>query len=262
MMDMLEELRRQIRPYELNKGETNRVFDEVIDDIAAGIDKGIRAALKAYKRGIKKFCQIKYDRSNPRPRVFVTGEYLVTFHPGSNFHVERYLEQNGMEVILPRMANVFRKEFHARVVEAKDLKVKFKPDVAIFDRVADYLFERSQNICEKIASQHPLFVKATPFVQLAAETEEIMNLTFLSGEGWLIPGEIKEYALRGVQSFVILQPFGCLPNHICGRGIMKKVKEEFPAVQILPLDLDPDTSFANVENRLQMLIMNEKSRSM
>lgn len=262
MMDMLEELRRQIRPYELNKGETNRVFDQVIDEIAAGIDKGIHAALKAFKRGIKKFCQIKYDRSNPRPRVFVTGEYLVTFHPGSNFHVERYLEENGMEVILPRMANVFRKDFYARVVEAKDLNVKFKPVNAIFDRVAEKLFAHANAVCEKEAGKHPLFVKATPLPLLAAETDEIMNRTFLSGEGWLIPGEIKEYALRGVQSFVILQPFGCLPNHICGRGIMKKVKEEFPAVQILPLDLDPDTSFANVENRLQMLIMNEKSRNL
>ncbi|WP_294429354.1 acyl-CoA dehydratase activase [uncultured Treponema sp.] len=260
MMDMLEELRRQIRPYELNKGETNRVFDEVIDDIALGIDKGISKALKAYKKGIKKLCQIKYDRSNPRPRVFVTGEYLVTFHPGSNFHVERYLEENGMEVILPRMANVFRKDFYARVVESKDLNVKFDKMNAIFDRVAEKLFGYAQKVCEKEASQHPLFEKATPLPVLAAETDEIMNRTFLSGEGWLIPGEIKEYALRGVQSFVILQPFGCLPNHICGRGIMKKVKEEFPAVQILPLDLDPDTSFANVENRLQMLIMNEKSR--
>ena len=60
---------------------------------------------------------------------------------------------------------------------------------------------------------------------------------------------------------MILQPSGCLPNHICGRGIVKRVKEDFPAIQILPLDLEPDTSFANVENRLQMLIMNEKSRS-
>lgn len=260
MMDMLEELRRQIRPYELNKGETDRVFDSVIENISKKIGKGIGAALKAYKDGITEFCKIKYDRSNPRPRVFVTGEYLVTFHPGSNFHVERYLEANGMEVILPRMANVFRKEFFARVNESKKLHVKFKFKDAIFDRVAEKLFEYSNAVCEKEARRHPLFVPATPFAKLADETSEIMDRTFLSGEGWLIPGEIKEYALRGVKSFVILQPFGCLPNHICGRGIMKKVKEEFPAVQILPLDLDPDTSFANVENRLQMLIMNEKSR--
>lgn len=262
MMDMLEELRRQIRPYELNKGETNRIFDETIDAIARGIDRGILPAIKAYKQGLARFCEIKYDRSKLRPQVFVTGEYLVTFHPGSNFHVERYLEENGLEVILPRMANVFWKEYYAHVYEAKNLNVKFKPMMAITDRVSEWFFGFARNICEKAAKVHPLFVPSTPFEQLAAETDEIMNRTFLSGEGWLIPGEIKEYALRGVKSFVILQPFGCLPNHICGRGIMKKLKEEFPGVQILPLDLDPDTSFANVENRLQMLIMNEKSREL
>jgi predicted nucleotide-binding protein (sugar kinase/HSP70/actin superfamily) len=56
-----------------------------------------------------------------------------------------------------------------------------------------------------------------------------------------------------------LQPFGCLPNHICGRGVVKRIKELYPDIQILPLDYDPDTSFANIENRLQMLLMNVKS---
>ena len=69
--------------------------------------------------------------------------------------------------------------------------------------------------------------------------------------------EIAHYAEEGVRSFVILQPFGCLPNHICGRGVIKKLKERYPDIQILPLDLDPDTSFANVENRLQMMLMNK-----
>ena len=40
----------------------------------------------------------------------------------------------------------------------------------------------------------------------------------------------------------------------------KRNKEDYPGIQILPLELDPDTSFANVENRLQMMSMTEKSR--
>ncbi len=260
IMDILEELRRKIRPYEINEGETNAVFDRCIDNIAEGLKKSTFEAIKAYKQAIKDFCGIKYDRSVLKPKVFVTGEYLVTYHPGSNFHIEEYLEANGMEVILPRMINVFRKDYMARVYEMDTMKVKYPAADAIFSRVAEVLFDLSQNILEKEALKHPLFQKARPLNELAKEVEHIMDRTFLSGEGWLIPGEIREFAKEGVQSFVILQPFGCLPNHICGRGIMKKIKEEFPAVQILPLDLDPDTSFANVENRLQMLIMNEKSR--
>lgn len=83
---------------------------------------------------------------------------------------------------------------------------------------------------------------------------------FDAGEGVLIPGEIIHHARRGCKAFVILQPFGCLPNHVVGRGITKKLKEIFPDVQILPLDYDPDVSFANIENRLQMLIMNNISQ--
>ena len=260
MLDLLEELRRQIRPYELHKGETDRVFDKAVDAIADTIPRSIHGAIRAFKQAITDFCAIEYDRSEPRPRVFVTGEYLVTFHPGSNFGIERYLEANGMEVILPRMINVFRKDYLSRIYERKNLEVKYPAGQTAFDTVAEELFEISQRVLEKEAARHPLFHSPTPLPQLAEETEPIMNRTFLSGEGWLIPGEILEYAADGVHSFVILQPFGCLPNHICGRGIMKKIKEIYPAVQILPLDLDPDTSFANVENRLQMLILNEKSR--
>lgn len=77
----------------------------------------------------------------------------------------------------------------------------------------------------------------------------------------MIPGEILHHAKKGCRAFVILQPFGCLPNHVVGRGIAKKLKEIYPDAQILPLDYDPDVSFANIENRLQMLIMNAKGDS-
>lgn len=259
MMDILEELRRQIRPYEQNHGETDRVFDQVIENISRALVHGISAAISEFQKGIDEFCKIPYDRSSPRPRVFVTGEYLVTFHAGSNFHIEEYLEQNGMEVILPRMINVFRKDYLSRIYEMKKLHVKYPLPEAAFTFFAEWLFETALKTLEKSARKHPLYQSAMPFHKLADETDPVMNRTFLSGEGWLIPGEIMEYANRGVHSFVILQPFGCLPNHICGRGVMKRIKEEYPAIQILPLDLEPDTSFANVENRLQMLIMNEKS---
>ena len=68
------------------------------------------------------------------------------------------------------------------------------------------------------------------------------------------------HADHGCKAFVILQPFGCLPDHIVGRGIVKKLKEYYPNVQILPLDFDSDVSLANLENRLQMLIMNLKEQ--
>ncbi|MGN1009192.1 MAG: acyl-CoA dehydratase activase-related protein, partial [Butyricicoccus sp.] len=261
MMDILEELRRQIRPYETNPGETNRVFDHWLHRLADAFSHSTTAAIREFRGAIAAFRDIPYDRSQPRPRVFVTGEYLVTFHPGSNFHIEEYLEAGGMEVILPRMVNVFRKDYLSRLREMKDFHVRYPLGETVTTFGGEGLFRFVLGTLDKIAAAHPLYHPCTPLPELADMNDSTMDRTFISGEGWLIPGEIREYAQEGVHSFVILQPFGCLPNHICGRGVMKRLKEEFPAIQLLPLDLEPDTSFANVENRLQMLILNEKSRS-
>ena len=84
--------------------------------------------------------------------------------------------------------------------------------------------------------------------------------TFDAGEGVLIPGEILHHARRGCENFIILQPFGCLPKHMVGRGVVKKLKELYPSAQVLALYYDPDVSFANIENRLQMLVMNARAK--
>jgi predicted nucleotide-binding protein (sugar kinase/HSP70/actin superfamily) len=88
--------------------------------------------------------------------------------------------------------------------------------------------------------------------------EGMVDEVYDTGEGWLIPAEIMSLAPTGVKSFVIVQPFACLANHISGRGLTKAVKQRHPNIQVLSLDYDPDTSFANIENRLQMLIINAK----
>jgi predicted nucleotide-binding protein (sugar kinase/HSP70/actin superfamily) len=104
-----------------------------------------------------------------------------------------------------------------------------------------------------------LYEDAISLPEAAKLSDPIMHHSVMSGESFMIAADILHYAKKGVRSFIILQPFGCLPNHICGRGIIKKIKEMRPDIQILPLDYDPDVSFANIENRLQMLIMNARS---
>ena len=94
---------------------------------------------------------------------------------------------------------------------------------------------------------------------LVQASDPIIHHTFDAGEGVLIAAEILHQAQHGCNSFVILQPFGCLPNHVVGRGIVKQLKERYPHANILPLDYDPDVSFANIENRLQMLVMSARA---
>ncbi|MCD7737252.1 MAG: hypothetical protein LUI07_09905 [Lachnospiraceae bacterium] len=122
----------------------------------------------------------------------------------------------------------------------------------------DAVFDFAHDVTNSIAREHPLYERACRLPELVKASDPIIHHTFDAGEGVLIPGEILHHAEKGCRAFVILQPFGCLPNHVVGRGISKKLKELYPDAQILPLDYDPDVSFANIENRLQMLIMNAK----
>ncbi|MCD8013827.1 MAG: acyl-CoA dehydratase activase [Lachnospiraceae bacterium] len=252
MLDMLTDICRKIRPYELHLGETDEVYNDCVNQLAEGILRGVKNARKVFETCIDRMGQIPYNRSQLKPKVFVTGELLVTYHPGSNFNIERYLEDNGMETAFPRITDQLRKDFRATECEIKDYHASIPP----YPQLVEGLFDYVQKQLEKVAVRHELYECAEKPKDLYREVSTIIPETLSCGEGWLMAAEIAHNAKAGVKSFIILQPFGCLPNHVCGRGVIKRLKEEYPDISILPLDLDPDTSYANVENRLQMLIMN------
>jgi len=257
MIDALEELLRKMRPYELVPGSSDDAFERAIDVLMEGLEAhGSRGAEKAFKQSIAIMNEVKYDRSELRPRVLIVGEYLLNFHPGANHDVEQYLEDNGFEIIEARMTDVIRKTYFYKDAQVKEYGVGKPLGEKAFLRIANRLFEHGHDVCDRIAAAHPLYEPACRMPELVQASDPIIHHTFDAGEGVLIPGEILHHAAHGCEAFLILQPFGCLPNHIVGRGIAKRLKELYPNAQILPLDYDPDVSFANLENRLQMLVMN------
>lgn len=260
MVDALEELLRKMRPYELEPGAANAAFETALDQLLKGLEqRGVLGARQGFERAIDTMCAVAYDRSTPKPSVLIVGEYLLNFHPGANHDIENYLEQNGMEVIEARMTDVIRKSYFYKRAQIREYGVDKPLSEKAFLAVADSVFDRGHDVCDSIAIKHPLYEPAMRMPQLVRASDPIIHHTFDAGEGVLIPGEILHHAARGCKAFVILQPFSCLPNHVCGRGISKRIKEMYPDVQLLPLDFDPDASFANIENRLQMLIMNARA---
>ena len=261
MIDVLEELLRKIRPYELVPGSTNAAFDEGLKLTMDGLEHGgISGMKKGFAQAIELLKGVEYDRSNPKPRVLIVGEYLLNFHPGSNHDIELYLEQNGMEVVEARMTDVIRKTYFYKDCQVKEYKLNKPLDYKLNFRVCNNVFNLAHSACDKIACAHPLYEPAARMQDIVQASDPIVHHTFDAGEGVLIPAEILHHAKKGCRAFIILQPFGCLPNHVVGRGITKKLKELYPDAQILPLDYDPDVAHANIENRLQMLIMDAKAK--
>ena len=261
MIDALEDLLRKMRPYELEPGSTDKAFDQAIECVMSGIrEHGVRGAINGFKQAIAVMGTVRYNRSNPRPQVLIVGEYLLNFHPGANHDIERYLESNGLEIIEARMTDVIRKTYFYQDAQAREFRISQPFATKAFNRAANRLFEIAHDVCDGIAKAHPLYEPACRMPELVRESDPIIHHTFDAGEGVLIPAEILHHAAHGCRAFVILQPFGCLPNHVVGRGIVKQLKARYPDANILPLDYDPDVSFANIENRLQMLIMNAKAQ--
>ena len=260
MIDILEELLRKIRPYELEKGSADRAFEEAMDLVVDGMEKhGLHGLYHGFRGAVDKMAAVSYDRSTERPRVLIVGEYLLNFHPGANHEIERYLEDNGFEIVEARMTDVIRKTYYCRDEQIRTYHLKKGLDRKIWFHTANRIFDAAHAMADCIARKHPLYTWACRLPELTKKSDAIIPHTFDAGEGVLIPGEIIHHADRGCRAFVILQPFGCLPNHVVGRGIVKRLRELYPDAQILSLDYDPDVSFANLENRLQMLIMNHHS---
>ena len=258
MIDVLEELLRKIRPYEVVRGSADRAFERALDVLVKGLEEqGIYGVKKGFEKAINIMKQIPYIREEPKPTVLIVGEYLLNFHPGANHDIELYLEKHGFEVIQARMTDVIRKTYFYQDTQNKEYHLHRSIDKKVWFHVANNIFNLAHDVTDKIAQKHPLYEKACRMQDLVKDSDPIIHHTFDAGEGVLIPGEILHHAKKGCRTFIILQPFGCLPNHVVGRGISKKIKELYPDAQILPLDYDPDVSFANIENRLQMLMMSK-----
>ena len=75
-----------------------------------------------------------------------------------------------------------------------------------------------------------------------------------TGEGWFLTGEMLELIHSGVKNIVCTQPFGCLPNHIVGKGVIKELRRNYPDSNIIAVDYDPGASEVNQLNRIKLML--------
>ncbi len=258
MMDGLEMMKRSIRPYEINPGETEKIFQKYLNSIAETVTRSRKRSLRLFEEAVAAFNDIDIQKGKKRPKIGIVGEILVNYHPVSNGNLEQYLELNGIEVRIPPMLDFFRRSFLIEKDKAKRNLLPNPGAAFLFSTISDAIIRNVKMKTDRILSAFRFYENYGTIHDLAENVRDLIDISFIVGEGWLIPAEIIQMIKKGINSFVIVQPFGCLPNHITGRGMIKAIKTLYPHVQILTLDFDPDTSYANIENRLQMLIMTAK----
>lgn len=261
MADGLHDLLLATRPYEVHPGSAEALFRRQTARIAAALEKGTRPGLSAFRRAVGAFRLLKTDRKKKRSPVFITGEILVNFHPGANRNLVTYLEGQGMEVHLPHLISFFRVD-SMRARDGADRFFTVSPRrTRLVASIEERLFKRVLSVTGKIMAGISFLEKGPDLLEARRHIDPFIDPTMTAGEGWLIPGEILGWAQRGVANFVIVQPFGCMPNHITGRGLVKSLKKRLPEAQILCLDYDPDSSAANIENRLLMMVLADRQKN-
>ncbi len=176
---------------------------------------------------------------------------FIKYSPLGNNDLHRYLESEGCEVYCPGLIDflIFMGDHH--VVETELYHVKYKKYVA--STAVKGFFKMMQNKIIK-AVKDTRFFGPTPFEKAKKDVEPFVSPANKMGEGWLLTAEMIDMIHMGINSIVCAQPFGCLPNHIIGKGMIRKLRETFPQSNIVPIDYDPGATKVNQENRIKLML--------
>ncbi|MBS7377132.1 MAG: 2-hydroxyacyl-CoA dehydratase [Paludibacteraceae bacterium] len=191
------------------------------------------------------------------PKIGLVGEIYVKYNGFSNKFVTEWLIEQGLDVIPPSLTNFFLTSIVNNHVNRKLYIKKETVPTFITDNIHKYIMRCARKMdkqCECFKYYHPL----ASIFKLSEYAGRAICMAADFGEGWLLPGEIGELVHSGVNNIVSVQPFGCIANHIISKGIEKKLKEEYPYLNLLFLDFDGSTSDANIFNRLHFMVENAK----
>ena len=264
--DLIMYLTNQCRPYERVKGTAEALADAWSDRLAiemtgekAGKAMKYRHVKENYSAIIKDFAAIEgveTRRTHPKVRVGVVGEIYVKFSPLGNNGLEDFLVSEDAEPVLAGLL-----DFCLYVVtnNIEDYKLYGMGRIkAKAYALADRFFLSKQRDLIAIIKEQPLFDPPTPFAHTRTLALDYVGMGAKMGEGWLLTAEILELIDEGVGNVVITQPFGCLPNHIVGKGMMKPIKEDSPEVNLVAIDYDAGATKINQENRIKLMLANAK----
>lgn len=252
--DLLMKCVYRMRPYEQEKGIVNRkhkIWEQRVISFLQGGSISHSQFKKMCRDLVHEFDMIPVTGER-RPRVGIVGEILVKFLPAANNHLAELLEAEGAEAVCPDLIDFisycfFNQNFKSDYLGFK----KSKATVANWGiKGIDWLRKAADEALEQ--SRH--FSSSADIRQLAEMASPIVSPGNQTGEGWFLTGEMLELINGGVPNIVCIQPFGCLPNHIVGKGVIKEIRRRHPEANIVAIDYDPGASEVNQLNRIKLML--------
>ena len=254
--DLFERLVYRTRPYELEKGQIDGMHQEWIEKVAPNVKNG---SLTQFNHNMKKIVK-DFDTvplaKTVKPKVGVVGEILVKFAPTANNDIVRLLEEEGAEAVVPDLIGFMNYSLYNQIFKYENLGMSKKAkNLAQF---AIKIIETVEKPMNKALTNSNRFTGIASIYQLAENAGKILSIGNHTGEGWFLTGEMMELLEDGVDNIVCLQPFGCLPNHVVGKGVIKELRRRNPQANIAAIDYDPGVSSVNQLNRIRLMMATAK----
>lgn len=252
--DLLMMCLYRTRPYEVEEGSVNRLYDYWMDvckqQFAAGVKRG--QFKKTVRRIIEDFDTIPLAGEGTKPRVGVVGEVLVKFHPTANNQIIDIIENEGCEAVVPGLIEFFLFGIAGAIFQKEPLGRSAKS--AVGSRIGLWAVDKFRAPINKALKKSHRFEPPADIYELAEYAGEILSLCNSMGEGWLLTAEMVELIKTGAPNVVCTQPFACLPNHVVGKAVIKELRRRYPESNIVAVDYDPGASEVNQLNRIKLMI--------
>ena len=258
--DLLMALQNQTRPYEDKKGDTEALTEHWIRTISGWImqNKGYSAheMKHAFKRIVAQYAAIPVTRV-PKVKVGIVGEIYVKYSPLGNNGLEEFLASEDCEVNLPGLMG-FVQYCIFNMGQTIRLYGGAHAEILGSEALLSWLDSIEKELCAamKAGGYHA----PARFKELEKLPKGIIGLGAKMGEGWLLTAEMIELVQSGYENIVCAQPFGCLPNHIVGKGMINKIRALYPTANITPIDYDPSATRVNQENRIKLMLAVARER--
>ena len=258
--DLLVALKAQTAPYEVRKGDAEALQNKWLDTICGWILDGKGFSQREMRAAMPKiaaeFAAIPVRRVS-KVKVGVVGEIYVKYSPLGNNDLENFLASQDCEVNLPGLMGFLQYSVY-NLSETARLYGGTLVEKHVSDVVLKYIESMEKLILKALRDNG--YHAPLPFSELCKLPEGVIGMGNKMGEGWLLTAEMLELVRSGYENIVCAQPFGCLPNHICGKGMINKLRELYPQANITPIDYDPSATRVNQENRIKLMLAVARER--
>lgn len=258
--DYLMLIRNQIVPYETEAGACKKHMDFWTEELTGQLrhNKGIsrKSISRNFAAIAEDFSKIPIEKTE-KPKVGIVGELYVKYADFGNNYLLDYLVTQGAEVMVPGILGF---ALYSLNIGMENHRLYGDNKGVLFSKLAVKYVEMLERTMLSVLENYPQFNKPIPFHSLKELGEHTISRGVCMGEGWLLTAEMSELIEKGYNNIVCVQPFGCLPNHIVGKGMIRSLNEQYEDANICAIDYDAGATKVNQENRIKLMLALAKER--